>query len=337
MSTSFQNRFRGLAVRRSRGYVRSSVLVRSTVLMRSSVLMRSRGFVRSCMLVLACVFMLSLSSCYKDPRLTPGTASVLYDLPQGNHPYDTAIVNFYNTYGSFILYKWTAADFLYGLTGQAFGGEIIAYPADTNYVAQGMSFLHANLLDLYPAAFLKQTMPWRILLGSQIDSILITTSDSAWAPPNRDTILNIHITSVSGFRQITFCQVDSALPGLSAARAAQARGWLNSAWWQQAIGNKVLERPDTFDTVTDYNNLNQFNNLAEGVLVYHTNGTLNTAASDFVDYIQMITSTNYQQIDSTWFSPQTDTQGRIKEKYNIIVQYYLSKYGVDLQAIGNLP
>ena len=282
--------------------------------------------------LMICLFVITLSSCYKAPHLTPGTANVLYSLPQGDHPYDKDIVAFYNSYGTFILYNWTAADFQYGVTTAVFNNQVQAYSADTNYIQQGLNFLHANLLDLYPAAFIKNTLPWRILLASRIDSILFNSATQGY-----DTLYNISVTSVSGQHQITLSQVDSVMAQLTLAQVATARGWLNRAYWQQAISNGVVEMPPAFDSVTSYISLNWLNNLDLGVLYYHQDGSANDAKSDFLDYIRVITSTSSQQMDSTWFSSQTDTQGLIREKYNIVVQYYLTNYGIDLQAIGDLP
>ncbi|MHA4809364.1 hypothetical protein ACX0G9_14725 [Flavitalea flava] len=287
--------------------------------------------------LIICLFMVILSSCYKSPVLTPGTANILYALPQGNQPYDKDIVDFYNTYGTFILYKWTAADFGYGVTNAVFFNQIQAFPADTNYIQQGLHFLHANLLDVYPIAFVKQTIPWRILLAGEIDSIAVINSNTVYAPPTYDTTHNISVTAVSGQHQITLGQVDSIMPLLTPAQVAKARGWLNRAYWQQAISNKVVEMPPSFDAVTNYAILNSSNHLRLGALYYRTDGSTNDATSDFLDYIQMITSTPFQQISDTWFTPQTDTNGLIRIKYNIIVQYYQANFGIDLQAIGDLP
>jgi hypothetical protein len=286
--------------------------------------------------LISCLFMILLSSCYKEPRLTPGTADILYTLPQGDHPYDNEILDFYNTYGTFILYKWTTADFQYAVTGPL-SQQLQVFPADTNYVQQGLNFLHANLLDLYPDSFLKQTLPWRILLGSEIDSIMTVNSNTLLTAPVVDTVRNTSATSVSGQHQISLFQVDSVMPNLTPAQVAQARGWLNRAYWQQATSNNVVEIPPAFDSVTNYQNVDDQNYVSMGVLYFHDDLSFATPSTDFIDYVFMITSTPFQQINATWFSPQTDVNGFIRGKYNIIVQYYLANYGVDLQAIGNLP
>ena len=49
-----------------------------------------------------------LLSCKKEAVLKPETISPLHTLPQGNHAYDTRIVDFYNKNGTYILYNLTA-------------------------------------------------------------------------------------------------------------------------------------------------------------------------------------------------------------------------------------
>src|ERR1035437_3706991 len=49
-------------------------------------------------------------SCKKEAPLTPSTEKIGYVVPQGNNDYDATIVNFYNTYGKYLLYNFTDKD-----------------------------------------------------------------------------------------------------------------------------------------------------------------------------------------------------------------------------------
>lgn len=58
-------------------------------------------------IILLCV----MSACgYSEDELTPSGDALTYKLPQGNNDYDQTIVDYYNKYGTYILYKYTDKD-----------------------------------------------------------------------------------------------------------------------------------------------------------------------------------------------------------------------------------
>jgi len=128
--------------------------------------MRFRFFSRLYILVFS---LMSIVSCQKESPLVvsePGT-NVFYQLPQGNHPYDDEIVEFYKNYNCFILYKFSEADYNYNWTASV-TTTLSVESADTMYISDALKYLHRNLFDIYPKQFLKETMPFSILLASKI-------------------------------------------------------------------------------------------------------------------------------------------------------------------------
>ena len=60
-------------------------------------------------------------------------------------------------------------------------------------------------------------------------------------------------------------------------------------------------------------------------------------AQDFSSYTQAIMSHTTAELEATILSPQKDTKGIVRRKYNIVLNYFREKHNLDLAAIGNRP
>jgi putative zinc-binding metallo-peptidase len=271
-------------------------------------------------LIASLILLCMASSCHKEAGLSPTPNPQLYTLPQGNQPYDAEILQFYHTYSSIILYKFNPQDFLFNYTINFPPSTTIA-PADTNYVQQSLNFLHANWWDLYPSVFLQKTLPFKIFLSG---SLMYQAVDYLPYSP---------IPVSASQNSVAFGLANDSLQTLSPVQVDSVRGLLQRAYWQVAMQNALIERPTNFDSLTVYTNVNAVNANANGIIAQHNP---NNAMDDFLDYIMVITSTNQATMNNTWLSPATDINGMYRQKYNLITSYYLTKYGVNLQAMGNL-
>lgn len=97
-----------------------------------------------------------------------------YQLPQGNHDYDEIIVDWYNKYKFYTLYKFTARDMYWNNTAweQGFflpgeGGNLLGKTADPDFVGYQLDLLQQTLFDLYPDSMLVY-MPLKVLLCSEL-------------------------------------------------------------------------------------------------------------------------------------------------------------------------
>ncbi|GAB3349537.1 hypothetical protein GCM10027566_05880 [Arachidicoccus ginsenosidivorans] len=277
------------------------------------------------------LFMVGLFACHKEEPLVvskPGT-NLLYSLPQGDHPYDNDIVQFYHKYNCFILYKFDSVDYNYNMTGIV-RSKLSITPADSNYIAQALTFMHKNLFDVYPESFLQKTMPFSILLSSEI---MIDTSQVFTQ--------RYYFDAYCSQRGISFGLVNDSFPELTTQQLNQARGWLNMVYWQAALANGHLSYPDGFTALSVPNNqydLVLANQHKYGVLssfFSHYFGPYDYTA-DFLSYIIEITSTDSTTFANTWLTPQVDINGLYKKKYELIINYYKTNYGINLQAIGDL-
>ena len=55
-------------------------------------------------------WLLCAVACYDEKELSPSGIISSYSVPQGEHDYDDVIVEYYNKYGSCLLYKFTDKD-----------------------------------------------------------------------------------------------------------------------------------------------------------------------------------------------------------------------------------
>jgi hypothetical protein len=260
----------------------------------------------------------SILGCKKESTIQPDILQPEYTLPQGNHPYDSKIVDFYNKYGTYFLYKFTEKDFRWNISDDI---EYVADPGDQNYVGESLEIIDKQLFAFYNESFLKVSLPYKILLSSRVRALVM--NDTLATPVN----------AVSTFSHLTFGQASSRLSQLTQEELRELKADLHVAYWSQAISNRKVKLPPAFVDATDYSLVMEFNKKRYGVFDTHEGGV--NADSDFIDYIGVIVSNTSEQLENTIFLVQNDPAGRYRYKYNAIINYYKSTYGIDLQFIGN--
>lgn len=277
------------------------------------------------MLVFVCVLL--VVACNKKETLTPSEDNRLYKLPQGDQPYDQQIVNFYKEYSSTILYKYDSVAFIYSPFGRN-PADAWAVNAEGSQVQECLDFLNAQWWSLYSKDFLKKTLPFKILLASDIKWIV--PSGEVW--PFRKVY---HPFAMNGTNHVTFGKAGK-IASLTELERDSARGQLHAAHLSLAVRNGQLELPPAFIALTYDSYTNTVNAAAvQNYGVFRVSGTMQRA-DDLQDYLRLICSTDYAKISSTLFTPQRDPKGLYKKKYDAIVNYYLTTYNIDLQAIGNM-
>ena len=114
----------------------------------------------------------------------------------------------------------------------------------------------------------------------------------------------------------------------------------------QSIITRNLSTPTAdFTGLSNYTTTytSQTTAYAAGILSTYYNSP--TALSDWSLYIQAMVSCTEANLNksvaSTTISlvgilnPTKDSSGKIRQRYNIVRNYFINNYGVDLQAIGN--
>jgi hypothetical protein len=54
-----------------------------------------------------------------------------------------------------------------------------------------------------------------------------------------------------------------------------------------------------------------------------------------VGFLDSICAKSKSQLDAYMLNPNVDVQGLTRRKYDILVNYFVNNYNVDIQAIGN--
>lgn len=257
-------------------------------------------------------------ACNKEAALTPTPPEVMYTLPQGNNSYDDSIMACYNKYKTYILYKFTQGDYAYNFIDKKADSAFVANPA---YIGLALRFFYEQVLNVYPESFLQRTMPYKVLLAAYIG-----------AGQTR---------SVRGFAStqsmLAIGWADSTLRDKTPAQLKQLRGYLHRHYIERAYRVNSVIIPQEFIALSPalYGNVNNSNRYSLGVLEPH-GGALNQA-TDFLGYVEAITSQSKAQLEAGVLRSTVDTKGIIRKKYNVMISFFQSQYGVDLQAIGERP
>lgn len=126
-------------------------------------------------------WLLCAVACYDEKELSPSGIISSYSVPQGEHDYDDVIVEYYNKYGSCLLYKftdkdtyWTPSGWMNGVLGVNGKAGYLATPADEKYVGEQLDLIQKLWFSSYSAEFLKEFLPMKIMLCSEIDSLYVT-------------------------------------------------------------------------------------------------------------------------------------------------------------------
>ncbi|WP_025142668.1 putative zinc-binding metallopeptidase [Pedobacter jeongneungensis] len=260
----------------------------------------------------------------EEAALAPSDIEVQYKLPQGNHDYDPALVELNKKYGSFFLYKFSAIDF--GATpvysSSNFGSNYAVDIADEAYVGKVLSFVQKNWLNYYSDGFLKTNLPFKVLLGQNLRSKITPTTT---------------YTVLSSYNQITLNNFSASFDSMTDAQKKTYVNNLHVEFFNFINSRGKLDIPADFLTVTNYTQtgVTAINFYTYGYVSYVVSLQDNRPTRDFLSYIALITSKTKTELDATILKPSNDTAGLIKKKYDIIINYYKTKYNIDLQAIGN--
>ncbi|PWS30148.1 putative zinc-binding metallopeptidase [Pedobacter paludis] len=274
------------------------------------------------------IFLFAISiitfGCKKEEALEPSDIEVQYKLPQGNHDYDPLLVDLNNKYGTFFLYKFSAIDFgatpVYSTAN--FGNNYTVDIADEAYVGKVLNFVQKNWLNYYSDAFLKNFLPFKVLLGQNLRS--------KTSPTTTYTVL-------SSYNQMTLSNFSSSFDSMTDAQKKTYVNNLHVEFFNFINNRGKLDIPADFLTVTNYTQtgVTATNFYTYGYVSYVVSLQDNRPTRDFLSFIALITSKTKAELDATILKPSNDTAGLVKKKYDIIINYYKTKYNVDLQAIGN--
>ncbi len=256
-------------------------------------------------------------------------------LPQGQHDYDANIKALYDRLGVIPMYRFTDEDWCWSVTSDIrmrydyardvdHGGYLLV-EADERYVGEQLALVQTSVLDVFPDTLLRQLLPMKMLLASDI---IHNTGSLTGHLPESDYR---HENAYSGYGYVAFSMGSEKVTSLTEAERKTFRIDGLKMLLNRGIDNDIIPCDPDFARVTDY------------TLSYATTSDANQAGlineyyltpkSDWRIMVQNIITTPYSTLASKFLNKYPN----IKKKYDIVTTYFIEHYGIDLQAIGNEP
>lgn len=290
-----------------------------------------------CYFTLFLVFL--VTGCYNENKLTPTeqpeAISGKYTLPQGDHTYDTDILTLYKKYNTLLLYKFEDRDFWWNVSSDirwthdtasgstSAGWEAI--PANENYVGEQIGLLQDKFFTYFPDTLLFRTLPLKFLLCNYLNYI----PDQGRYPEDSDKkFCNVYW----GYDYIGVNWGNEKILNMTAEERNQFKNDICTLFLSKTA-KKKMARAQAFFAVSTYSSSGS-SKPEDGFVEDNIGSNLD---NDWNSYISMIVSTPYEQLIGTagLLSEGVDTSGKIRQKYDIMVEFFQTNYNVDLQAIGN--
>lgn len=283
----------------------------------------------------------SFISCNEDD-LIPSEDNHMMTFPQGDADYDKEILAIYNEYGTHMIYDFNDNQFRWEVTSQL---PYMSEKGDPDYVSDAVYFIQKNCLEMYDKDFVKEMLPYRIFLASNISEIWNYSgyaADWSWVEEH-DTIPGVG--AVNGYKSIAFGFTSKRLNELDDDSLAIVKAELNASLIASSVENELIEIPEEFDALSAGNmdNLWYANFIdaysgynCKGLLEYE-NPTTITVADDFNQYVKYLMMLTDEEFDSRFLNPDFDSAGYIAKKKPIVKNWLKEKYGIDIENIVNKP
>ena len=292
---------------------------------------------------IVCCWM-GMQACQKDVGLGADIEIIEdYTLPQegASNEANERILQMYKDYNTYVLYQFSNKDALWTQsTGVSSSQTYVVKEGDPQYVDEMLDYIEDIWLRFFPADFLKKGgMPYRIFLA---DSVYWDRSDvSAGWYVCYNYRINGDAVIIAGMNQVTT---------MTAVTKKSRSLELIEALWDYYSANGLIDVPDAFYEGTDYTTepegpLTDERNLE----AYRNRGFLpNQWGSEWYQWGSSWgtgwDNAKQNDIDSYMYSAlhRTDEEMEqylkydlIREKWNVLLDYYKNIYGIDLRAIAN--
>lgn len=300
--------------------------------------------------IINCLCCMLFFSCKKDVAIGPPIAVPQdYTLPQGDAPKEAndKIQELYDHYGSFFLYKFTQKDFVWvPSTGGGNSKIDTAVLGNPIYTMDMLNFLDDIWLKFLPEDFKKDRgIPYRVMMADTIKEY------RPGYPPGREYLyFDYKVIDKS----IAFAGMNASLRTMTSAEKIAKKNILTGVIWNYYIQNGILDIPSSFYDVSDYvtypvspiNASNPANveafrqrgflpasyNVVTGApseWYYGTYSWTSAKQSDIASYVLALTTRTDADMESYLAYPL------IKEKFDLLINHFKSKYNIDVRAIAN--
>ena len=307
---------------------------------------------RNLALGLATAFCITVlvTSCRKDnnPPQASKKPDTRYQLPQGSASFDTTILNFFHSYNTYILYKFSDIDFNYqfsfnlatpptGATINATAGPVVMRGGDSIAIQSALDFMNQYWFNFYPESFKKQYLPQKILLAGLIYNSRWNGSTKVYDTPR----VNPYTIPIEGVDHITLPKIDTAFNAYTLANKLLLKAQLNRLFLKHLMYPLVSTIPASVPLPADFFKVSDYTlgNITAAQRYKYGFDTIPLGRSpspmiDMLAFLDTICAKPRAALDAYMLNPKVDSLGLTLRKYNILVNYFKNNYNVDIQAIG---
>lgn len=301
------------------------------------------------------IAVLGLSSCYHDKDLgDPIEILDDYTLPQtgASDAANAKIKGLYDKYGSYFLYDFTEKDaFWKEVMGTGSSSQVYSIiKGDPANVDKMLDFLNDAWLKCFPDDILaKGGVPYRVFLA---DSVYWTKDFGG------GYIKKFNLDTYVGGDNSVIIAGMNRIPKMTAEKLYTLKVAVFATFFNSYVEKGYIDFPDTFYKVSDYENCPDYERIISGTnsetdfrsrgfvptynpdygyfsdWFYNTkwNKTWKDAkANDRSSFISLLLYANDAKLEEEKFL----TYPLIKQKWDILVNYYLEKYHIDIRNVVN--
>ena len=279
---------------------------------------------------------LFLSGCAKDTRIgniqVPGAD---YVLPQGGDAMaDQRILKLYETYGSYFLYEFSEKDFNWTQIASSLGDDVFRFdPIEPGKVKNLLDLLQLTWFDFYDQEFLAKAMPIRIFLTETVQLQVRKFDWGIW-----DYILSwkdVYARYLDN--QIAISNVSKNVADMSAEEKRVYKSNLQSVFLESLVASATIVAPDEFIAISDYSyNVDNTEEARNAGFVlnptmdyeWSIDGNM-TESNDLNAYLASLVFRTAKEWEDDLQYPL------VKQKYDILVSWLKTEYGIDIVKIGN--
>lgn len=299
--------------------------------------------IKFCITIGSLLFLLAGCTKEEETLTSSGIDEPGFFIPQGNRDFDRRIVDYYNRYGTYLLYKFSSKDAYWSVTRWDSSYRLVE--ADPEFIGNQLDLIDSTFFRYYDDSTLRKYLPRKFLLcssirfnnsGPQLDGYLSITQTTGW----------VYETFVANWGSSRILNIRGAIDS-----AARFRGNINYGFLRLLDLNRKVSISPVFNSISDYSTpiitTMQSQRYKRGFLTTLNSTIPPSPQTDWYSYIQAIVQNNYNFLtdanglapnDNTFrgiLTPVKDSSGLIRRKYDEVVNYYKSTLNVDLQRIGN--
>lgn len=303
--------------------------------------------------------MVFVTACYTENDLEPSGEITSYSVPQGDHDYDDVIVSYYEKYGSCLLYKftekdtyWTPSAWMNGVLGEGGkAGYIISF-ANENYIGNQLGVIEDLWFAHYSEEFLSKFLPVTIFLCSEIDSVYMKWDFST--VPFSQKGIGKKVDAWYNYDNICVGRGNESSTRMTADDSLKFRDKINRIFVESILGRGLSVPTKEFDEVVNYNASKLTSKTRPELWKLGIPRQVNygiSVANDWKSFILMMIghseefltrvpqyTDNYNDTEKNFdgiLNPAKDVNGLLKKRYDMVRNYFIENYNMDLQSVGN--